>query len=147
MGEPVKVLDLAKRMISLSGLKARDEANPDGDIDIVFTGLRPGEKLYEELLIGNDPAATTHPRILMASEKFLPLSRMLDELGPLRGAISRGDVAQLRSRLIELVPEYTPESDMVDWVYMAGQQQEAGESVAVAIPGARLIYPNEARRR
>jgi FlaA1/EpsC-like NDP-sugar epimerase len=146
MGEPVKVLDLAKRMISLSGLKVRDDANPDGDIDIVFTGLRPGEKLYEELLIGNDPAATGHPRILMASEKFLPLPQLLDELGPIREAIARGDVERLRARLIELVPEYTPESDVVDWVYVARQEQDAAETAAAAAPpGPRLAYYNEAR--
>jgi FlaA1/EpsC-like NDP-sugar epimerase len=124
MGEPVRVADLAKRMISLSGLKVRDDAQPDGDIEIVFTGLRPGEKLYEELLIGNNPAATSHPRILKASESFLPLSRLLKELQPLRAAVARGEVVELRERLMALVPEYTPEDEVVDWVYL---QQRAAE--------------------
>ena len=64
MGEPVKVLDLAQRMIALSGLRVRSPEQPDGDIEITFTGLRPGEKLYEELLIGEEPAATDHPRVM-----------------------------------------------------------------------------------
>src|SRR3546814_14093973 len=72
MGQPVRIIDLARSMIQLSGLSVRDVGRPDGDIEIVETGLRPGEKLYEELLIGDNPELTNHPRILRAREKSLP---------------------------------------------------------------------------
>ncbi|END2132197.1 polysaccharide biosynthesis protein, partial [Shigella sonnei] len=72
MGDPVKIYDLAKRMIRLSGLSVRDDKNPDGDIAIEVTGLRPGEKLYEELLIGDSVQGTSHPRIMTANEVMLP---------------------------------------------------------------------------
>ncbi|WP_348240277.1 polysaccharide biosynthesis protein, partial [Salmonella enterica] len=72
MGEPVRILDLARRMIHLMGATVRDEDNPDGDIEIKFTGLRPGEKLYEELLIGSNVAGTDHPSIMRADEPHLP---------------------------------------------------------------------------
>jgi FlaA1/EpsC-like NDP-sugar epimerase len=72
MGDPVQILDMAKKMIELSGLTPRDAENPHGDIEITFVGLRPGEKLYEELLIGNDPMPTDHPRIMKAHELFPP---------------------------------------------------------------------------
>lgn len=71
MGEPVKIADLARRMLHLMGLEVRDETNPHGDIEILYTGLRPGEKLFEELLIGNNVRKTEHPRILAADETFL----------------------------------------------------------------------------
>jgi FlaA1/EpsC-like NDP-sugar epimerase len=74
MGEPVKIMDLAKRMIELSGLTIKTEDEPFGDIEIQITGLRPGEKLFEELLIGNDPQRTEHPRIIKASESFIDQS-------------------------------------------------------------------------
>ncbi|EOK4617902.1 polysaccharide biosynthesis protein, partial [Shigella sonnei] len=83
MGDPVKIYDLAKRMIRLSGLSVRDDKNPDGDIAIEVTGLRPGEKLYEELLIGDSVQGTSHPRIMTANEVMLPwqdLSLLLKEL-------------------------------------------------------------------
>jgi FlaA1/EpsC-like NDP-sugar epimerase len=82
MGEPVKIIELAKRMVELSGLKVKD-ANNHGDIEITITGLRPGEKLYEELLIGEQPIATDHPEIFMGMEDFLPakvLTKFIDEL-------------------------------------------------------------------
>ena len=72
MGEPIKIYDLAKKMIQLSGLKLRDENNIKGDIDILITGLRPGEKLYEELLIENNSISTDHPKIFKAQDNFIP---------------------------------------------------------------------------
>src|SRR5690606_11913110 len=84
MGEPVRIIDLARRMIELSGLSVRDEDNPDGDIEIQISGLRPGEKLYEELLIGNNPEPTLHPRIMKAHEDHLPWASLEDKLGALR---------------------------------------------------------------
>ena len=75
MGEPIKIYDLAKRLISLSGMELKNEDNPDGDIEIIFTGLRPGEKLYEELLIGDNVSTTEHIRILRAEEDFYDIQR------------------------------------------------------------------------
>jgi len=116
MGEPVPVLKLARRMIELSGLQVRDDKNPEGDIEIVFTGLRPGEKLYEELLIGNNPTATEHPRVMMASEGFVPLAELNAALDQLEGAIARHDVAAVRDLVGRLVPEYQAAPEIVDFV-------------------------------
>ena len=80
MGEPVRIIDLARRMVELSGLAVLDDANPDGDIAMEVTSLRPGEKLYEELLIGDNPMPTTHPRIMRAEEEFLPWPVLSDEM-------------------------------------------------------------------
>ena len=115
MGEPVRIFDLATRMIELSGLKLRDKANPDGDIEVVITGLRPGEKLYEELLIGENPTATGHQRIMMAQEKFLPLAQMAAGLDRLQAALSGHDVLAVRGCLREFVPDYRPISAVADW--------------------------------
>ncbi len=116
MGEPVKIMDLARRMVELSGLQIRELGRPDGDIEITVTGLRPGEKLYEELLIGNDPTPTMHPRILKARESFLDWSDLASELDLLQRAIEMGDIPTVIMSLRRLVPEYVPESDVVDWV-------------------------------
>ncbi|GAB4218280.1 MAG: hypothetical protein Fur007_23410 [Rhodoferax sp.] len=91
MGQPVKILDLARRMIALAGLRVRDADHPDGDIDIHLTGLRPGEKLYEELLIGNNPQPTAHPRIMKAREACLDWPSLHAELQALREAAERAD--------------------------------------------------------
>jgi len=106
MGEPVKIMDLARRMIDLSGLTVRDEKTPDGDIAIAITGLRPGEKLYEELLIGDNPAPTTHPRIMMAHEEFLAWPKLEAELDKLRLAVDAGDVDGIKSVLSRCVHGY-----------------------------------------
>jgi len=117
MGEPVKIIDLARRMVELSGFRVRDENSPEGDIAIEVVGLRPGEKLYEELLIGNDPQATQHPRIMKANEKFLPWDELQPMITTLRTAAVNGDVMMIRSLLQLLVPEYQPDEKVVDWVY------------------------------
>ena len=110
MGEPVRIMDLARRMIELSGLTVRDEQSPDGDIAIAITGLRPGEKLYEELLIGNNPAPTGHPRIMKAHEEFLPWPALEEELGSLRSAVEQGDVDGIKSVLSRCVHGYVESS-------------------------------------
>ena len=117
MGEPVKIIDLAHRMIELSGLIVKDENIPEGDIAIEVVGLRPGEKLYEELLIGNNPQTTQHPRIMKAYENFLPWSELEPMITTLRIAAVNGDVMMIRSMLQQLVPEYQPDQNVVDWVY------------------------------
>ena len=106
MGEPVKIIDLAYSVIALSGLTVRDEANPDGDIEIREVGLRPGEKLYEELLIENASKASDHPLIMKASEAFLPWERLEPALIRLQELIDRNDEAGLVAELQELVPEF-----------------------------------------
>ena len=110
MGEPIRIVDLAQRMVALSGLRLRDEAHPDGDIAITFTGLRPGEKLYEELLIGDHPLPTAHPRILRAREEYLPWSQLQPLLELLHAAAQAGDEAALKHWLVQLVPGYQSES-------------------------------------
>ncbi|MDB9753530.1 polysaccharide biosynthesis protein [Oceanospirillaceae bacterium] len=117
MGEPVKIIDLARRMVELSGFIVKDENSPEGDIAIEVVGLRPGEKLYEELLIGNNPQTTQHPRIMKANEKFLPWSELQPMITTLRIAAVNGDVMMIRSMLQQLVPEYQPDQNVVDWVY------------------------------
>jgi len=117
MGDPVKIYDLACRMIELSGFQVKDENSPEGDIAIEVIGLRPGEKLYEELLIGNDPQLTQHPRIMKANEEFLPWIELQPMITTLRIAASNGDVMMIRSMMKLLVPEYKPDKNVADWVY------------------------------
>jgi FlaA1/EpsC-like NDP-sugar epimerase len=119
MGQPVKIIDLARRMVELSGLTVRDELNPDGDIEIVITGLRPGEKLYEELLIGDNPKPTQHPRIMKAQEQFLNFSQLQDKLNALSIALGAKDVHLIRALLQQTVSGYQPGGEVVDWVYLA----------------------------
>ncbi|WEK44380.1 MAG: nucleoside-diphosphate sugar epimerase/dehydratase [Candidatus Sphingomonas colombiensis] len=136
MGEPVRIYDMALKMIHLSGLMPRDEMHPDGDIEIRITGLRPGEKLYEELLIGDNPKSTAHPRIMKATEHSLPWDLLDHELGHLSGMIEAGDVVGARALLSKLVIEFMPSSDIVDWVELASRQPER---VAIAVPNARKL--------
>ena len=112
MGQPVKILQLARRMVELSGLSVRDEASPDGDIAITITGLRPGEKLYEELLIGDNPAPTTHPRIMKAHEEFLPWSALEGQLDALRAGVDGGDVAAIKAVLKACVRGYVEQAGL-----------------------------------
>lgn len=118
MGQPVKIIDLAQRMVELSGLTVRSEHNPDGDIDIEITGLRPGEKLYEELLIGDNPKPTQHPRIMKANEGFLTWPELEVRLRSLIEAVANNDVYMIRQLMAVLVSGYQPSSDIVDWVFM-----------------------------
>lgn len=118
MGAPVKIIELAERMINLSGLSIRSERNPHGDIAIEFTGLRPGEKLYEELLIGDNVVSTRHPMIMSAQEDFLPWSQLKEQLELLLDAVSRDDYPDVRRVLGDLVAGYAPEGEIVDWNYL-----------------------------
>ena len=106
MGEPVKIMDLAQRMIQLSGLQVQDDAAPDGDIAITITGLRPGEKLFEELLIGDNPSPTAHTRIMKAHEEFLPWPELEQQLRILRAAVDASDVVGIKSVLQTCVHGY-----------------------------------------
>ncbi|WP_130904161.1 nucleoside-diphosphate sugar epimerase/dehydratase [Pseudomonas sp. Sample_22] len=117
MGEPVKIVELAEKMIHLSGLSVRSEKNLQGDISIEFTGLRPGEKLYEELLIGDNVSATQHPMIMSASEDHLPWDLLKVRLAELLNAVERDDYVLVRQLLRATVSGYTPDGDIVDWIY------------------------------
>ena len=117
MGKPVRIVELAEKMIHLSGFSVRSERNPSGDIAIEFTGLRPGEKLYEELLIGDNVEPTCHPMIMSANEDFLPWPQLKDKLGELQAAVDRNDCSHVRQLLRELVCGYAPDGEIVDWIY------------------------------
>ena len=124
MGQPVKIFDLAKRMVELSGLTLQDEQNPDGDIAIEVTGLRPGEKLFEELLIGDNPKPTIHTCIMKANEEFIAWEELEGKLNALEVALSVNDVGVIRLMMKQLVSGYIPSDDIVDWVYLE-QEDEA----------------------
>ena len=114
MGKPVKIYDLARRMIEFSGQTVRDELNPRGTVEIRVTGLRPGEKLYEELLIGGDPEATAHPKILKARETSMGRDALEGKLEALKDRIECNNLAGIRQLLAELVPEYVPAKNIMD---------------------------------
>jgi FlaA1/EpsC-like NDP-sugar epimerase len=130
MGQPVRVYDLARNMIELSGLSIRSPESPEGDIEIDIVGLRPGEKLYEELLIGNDPITTAHPRIMMANEAFLPWDKLGHRLEELSRLLDRQDAAGVRLLLTELVPEYVAGA-LTDWVSSASEIADAARVVPI----------------
>ena len=118
MGEPVKIVDLAKRMVELSGLSLKDADHPSGDMAMVVTGLRPGEKLYEELLIGDNALPTGHPRIMKAHEDFLLWDALQAKLAGLGLALQENNVQMIQTQLKDLVPGYQPNGEVVDWVSM-----------------------------
>lgn len=115
MGEPVKIIDLAKNLIQLSGLSIRDQTNPSGDIEIYYTGLRPGEKLYEELLIaGDNVCKTEHPRILTAEEGYLPFEQLTGILSEIENACDSADYQRLREILLKAPIGFNPTTEIVD---------------------------------
>ena len=116
MGQPVKILDMARKMIHLSGLQVKDAENPDGDIEIVYTGLRPGEKLYEELLIGENVSPTEHPLIMSADESSTAWEKVHDHIGLLSEAVQVSDVMAARMSLVDTVTGYSPQCGVVDLV-------------------------------
>ena len=114
MGEPVRIVDLAKRMIHLSGFIEKDEAHPEGDIEVIFTGLRPGEKLYEELLIGDKVSDTKHKKIMRAEEKVIPWTQLNDVLQQLEQANESEKSQQVRDILISHVDGFKPQCGIED---------------------------------
>jgi FlaA1/EpsC-like NDP-sugar epimerase len=111
-------------------LVLKDAQHPDGDIEIAVTGLRPGEKLFEELLIGDNPQPTQHSRIMKANEEFTPWHKLRRSLDEIHLAIQVNDVPTIRALLKILVPGYQPNEELVDWVHMADLRQvkAVGES-------------------
>ena len=117
MGEPVRIVELAEKMVHLSGLSVRSDKNPHGDIAIEFTGLRPGEKLYEELLIGDNVVATQHPMIMSANEDHLDWELLKGKLTELLAAVDADDYSRVRQLLRDTVSGYAPDGEIVDWIY------------------------------
>ena len=111
-------MDLARRIVELSGLTVKDAQQPEGDIEIAVTGLRPGEKLYEELLIGDNPKPTVHPRIMKAHEEYIPWAEFEAKLNALEMALNVNDVGVIRQMMQQLVAGYTPSDEIVDWVHL-----------------------------
>jgi FlaA1/EpsC-like NDP-sugar epimerase len=139
MGKPVRIRDLAEKMIHLMGLTVRDENHPDGDIEIHYTGLRPGEKLYEELLIGNDVSGTEHRSIMRAEEDFLPWDELKPLLDQIWNACQRLDCNKVREILLRAVTGYSPTKEVEDLVW---RQRNAGARVSL---GGK-VTPLEPRR-
>ncbi|MGO4198872.1 polysaccharide biosynthesis protein [Rhizobium sp. YAF28] len=125
MGEPVRIADLARRMIDLSGLSVRSDDNPEGDIELSVTGLRPGEKLYEELLIGDNPETTQHPRIMKAREDFLSWPELSKRLKVLDAVLDRNDIPAARLMLAELVSGYASTGEVTDLALSAAEATSA----------------------
>jgi FlaA1/EpsC-like NDP-sugar epimerase len=140
MGESVKIADLARRMVELSGLSVRDEATPDGDIEIVITGLRPGEKLYEELMLGDDPKPTMHPKIQRAQDPFISWHELEVDLETLRVLLSHNNVEVILTMLQKLVAGYQPNDEVVDWVFSEQVRQSNGTDESEIPPS--VPHPN-----
>lgn len=128
MGEPVKIADLARKMIHLMGLMEKTDDRPDGDIEIVFSGLRPGEKLYEELLIGDNPQGTAHPRIMMARESSMPWEDVEQTLNRLMRASHEFDCHEVIQILKAAPTAFSHNGDVADLVWCNGNQTRVGET-------------------
>ena len=139
MGKPVRIYDLARRMVHLMGLNVRDDANPDGDIEIAFTGLRPAEKLFEELLIGNNVAGTEHPMIMRAMEHTLSWERIQGLLDELLVAMARFDAPRALDLLREAVVEYTPAPQLHDLVWARREAAADDEGKVTSLTARRTL--------
>jgi FlaA1/EpsC-like NDP-sugar epimerase len=147
MGQPVRIADLARRMIHLMGLSVRDDSDPLGDIEIHYTGLRTAEKLYEELLIGSNVTGTEHPRIMRAIEHSLPWDRMHELLSDLLIALANFDCPRAIGRLTDAVQEYNPISDIQDHIWQRRAALRVPNDAKVsAIPQRRKFEENKLAR-
>jgi len=129
MGDPVKIYDLAKQMIHLTGLTIKDEKNPNGDIQINFTGLRPGEKLYEELLIGDNATGTQHPRIMRADEDSLPLDKIMEILEQLEDSIQKYEIESILITLSKYVAGYTGNNELKDYLSLKKRTESMRDNI------------------
>ena len=118
MGKSVKINNLIHKMIKLSGFKVKNKNNLSGDIEVKIIGLRPGEKLYEELLIGNDPQKTTHPKILMTKDPGIPFDQLENKLNDLKGLLDKNNVNEVKILLEKLIKFYKSNSEIVDHIYV-----------------------------
>ena len=117
MGRSIKILDLIKKMIDLSGLKVKDRNNKFGDVEIKIIGLRPGEKLYEELLIGNNPEKTNHPKIKKINDPFIKFNELEKGLKKLKRFINENNAYKAKKLLGNLIKSYKSNSKIVDHIY------------------------------
>ncbi len=147
MGEPVRIRDLAETMIHLMGLTVKDKDRPDGDIEIKYTGLRPAEKLYEELLIGTNVTGTDHPGIMRAEEDYIRWPELEPLLEQLWNACQQFDCVGARGLLLRIVAGYKPTADVVDLVWRqrasaaARDRNAAGSGGTITALGARRVNP------
>jgi FlaA1/EpsC-like NDP-sugar epimerase len=139
MGKPVRIGDLARRMIHLMGMTVRDEAHPDGDIEISYTGLRPAEKLYEELLIGNNVTGTEHPMILRAIEHSLPWDSVHAELNEILAAMDRFDCQKVLQLLAQVVVEYQPSAESHDLVWQRQTAVGVDDRKVTSLKARRIV--------
>ncbi len=137
MGKPVRIHDLACRMIKLMGLTVRDESNTEGDVEIQYIGLRPAEKLYEELMIGANVTGTEHPRIMRADEECLMIDALLELLDELMDASIKLDYSRARDILLRAVKEYTPANGIDDLVWTRKTGTSDGSDTIVDFPSRR----------
>ena len=117
MGESVKIRDLINKMINLSGFTIKNSKNPTGDIEIKIIGLRPGEKLYEELLIGDNPKKTNHPKILKTKDSYIPFDQLEIDLNNLKSLLDNNNITKVKILLEKLVKLYKSNSKIVDHIY------------------------------
>jgi FlaA1/EpsC-like NDP-sugar epimerase len=151
MGEPVRIIDLARRLVELSGRTVRDAASPDGDIELHITGLRPGEKLYEELLIGDNAMPTPHPRVMKAHEACPAREELWRQFDVLRTVLRNSDVPALKRELQRMLPGYRPHAEVVDWVYMERRraqqtaERRTDDGANLMLPVAEVLRTAEGR--
>lgn len=146
MGEPVRIVDLARRMIRLMGFEIKDENNPYGDIEIKVTGLRPGEKLYEELLVGNNVSGTGHPMIMCAEEEFPDYDVVQQYLISLEAACSEGDCDSIRAILVELVNGFVSKGPVADYLWERMAPADGAKSVVPMVdesPKVKPLFPGK----
>jgi UDP-N-acetylglucosamine 4,6-dehydratase len=137
MGKPIRIADLARRMVLLAGLSVRDEGNPDGDIEIRYTGLRPAEKLFEELLIGNNVSGTGHPMIMRAMEHSLPWDEVQQLLSDLLISMGHFDVYSASELLKRAVTEYRPAGEIIDGVWCRREIERSLQSKVTSLESRR----------
>jgi FlaA1/EpsC-like NDP-sugar epimerase len=145
MHEPIKIIDLAKKMIHLMGYDVKDEKSYRGDIAIEYTGLRPGEKLYEELLIGESVTGTDHPKILRAEEEFLPWSKLAELIHQLKSACAETDLVGARELLVEAVDGFEPQGDIMDPLWSNRRQaqlplEDSQVDTGSRVPAAKVTH-------
>jgi len=143
MGKPIRIADLARRMVKLAGLSVRDDQNPEGDIEIRFTGLRPAEKLFEELLIGSNVSGTEHPMILRAMEHSLPWEQVQELLRNLLVAMQQFDVRAARDLLLAGVSEYHPNDEIADSVWCRREGEKRLQSKVTNLEVRRAAAKRE----
>jgi len=134
MGESVKIIDLAKKMISLAGLQLKDKYNINGDIEIQYTGLRPGEKLYEELLIGDNVKGTQHPRIMQANEEFIKLDTLGNLLDNLENVLAEDVTEDIKMSLTKIVSGYSPWKDNKNNSLSVKKLEQTDNSLKKVVP-------------